>query len=72
MDSSFLASEFPDTGPENAGFHIIPVPLERTVSYGAGTCRGPAAILEASQQLEAWDGISSPGILGFHTCEPVN
>lgn len=70
--SSFLASEFPDTTPENAGFHIIPVPLERTVSYGAGTHLGPAAILEASQQLEAWDGISSPGTLGFHTCEPIN
>lgn len=69
---SFLASEFPDSTPENAGFHIIPVPLERTVSYGAGTQHGPAAILEASQQLEAWDGISSPGSLGFHTCEPIN
>lgn len=68
----FLASEFPPAAPEKAGFHIIPVPLERTVSYGAGTCHGPAAILEASQQLEAWDGISSPGELGFYTHEPVN
>lgn len=68
----FLASEYPATAPEKAGFHIIPVPLERTVSYGAGTCNGPAAILEASQQLEAWDGISAPGELGFYTHEPIN
>jgi len=34
---------------------IWPVPLERTVSYGRGTAHGPAAILEASQNLELYD-----------------
>ncbi|MDO5535949.1 MAG: agmatinase [Desulfovibrionaceae bacterium] len=68
----FLSSEFPQTPPERAGFHIIPVPLERTVSYGGGTRLGPEAILEASQQLEAWDGISSPGSLGIHTHAPID
>ncbi|MDR2694768.1 MAG: agmatinase [Deltaproteobacteria bacterium] len=53
-------------------FHIIPAPLEHTVSYGAGTARGPAAILAASQQLEAWDGYSCPGALGIHTTAAVN
>jgi len=68
----FLASEYPQAAPEKARFHIIPVPLERTVSYGGGTSHGPAALLEASQQLEAWDGISAPGTLGFHTQQPVD
>lgn len=69
---AFLASEYPQSSPEKARFHIIPVPLERSVSYGSGTSRGPAALLEASQQLEAWDGISAPGTLGFHTQEQVD
>ncbi len=68
---SFLGSEYTPAAPEKAGFHIIPVPLERTVSYGGGTSRGPAAIIEASQQLEAWDGVSAPGTLGICTRQPV-
>lgn len=39
----------------DAAFVILPVPYERTVSYGKGTKRGPAAILSASAQLEYWD-----------------
>ncbi len=69
---SFLASEYPASAPKKAGFHIIPVPLERTVSYGGGTRLGPAHILEASQQLEAWDGISAPGELGIYTHPAIN
>ncbi len=69
---SFLASEYPASDPKEAGFHIIPVPLERTVSYGGGTRLGPAHILEASQQLEAWDGISAPGELGIYTHPAIN
>lgn len=69
---SFLASEFPPVPPHRARFHILPVPLENTVSYGHGTARGPRAILEASQQLETWDGASVPGELGLHTCTPVD
>ena len=61
-ESHFLASEYEPARPEQAAFHIIPVPLEQSVSYGGGTAHGPAAILSASQQLEAWDGIS-----GEHT-----
>lgn len=34
---------------------ILPIPLEATVSYGKGTGRGPAAIIEASQQVELYD-----------------
>lgn len=34
---------------------VLPLPFERTTSYGKGTDAGPAAILEASQALELWD-----------------
>lgn len=65
----FLESE---SGPEQqtgrgALFHVIPVPLEQTVSYGSGTAQGPGAILEASQQLERWDGFSEPLSAGIET-----
>lgn len=64
----FLASEMvKKCSPDSALFHVIPVPLERSVSYGKGAQDGPRAILEASQQLEAWDGRSTPLELGIHT-----
>lgn len=34
---------------------VLPVPFERTTSYGGGTRGGPAAILEASSHMELWD-----------------
>lgn len=34
---------------------IIPVPFEATTSYGGGTAGGPAAILEASKQVDLYD-----------------
>lgn len=63
----FLASEINNRGFEDSLFHIIPVPFEQSVSYGSGTQGGPQAILEASQQLEGWDGKSTPMDLGIHT-----
>lgn len=58
--------------PNSATFHVIPVPLERTVSYGAGTAGGPAAILEASVELERlWDG-SEPCARGIATQAPID
>lgn len=38
--------------PEKAQLIIIPVPWEVTVSYTAGTARGPEAILRASAQVD--------------------
>ena len=43
--SQFLGSELPDQIPEKSRFHVIPVPYEKTVSYGQGTANGPSAIL---------------------------
>ena len=64
---SFLASELGETNPEDAFFHVIPVPYEKSVSYGKGTCGGPDAILRASQQLELYDGFSIPAEKGIYT-----
>jgi agmatinase len=66
----FLESEIPDRPAEGCLFHVVPAPYEKTVSYGGGTARGPEAILEASYQLEAYDGVSCPCELGIHTHDP--
>jgi agmatinase len=34
---------------------VLPVPFERTTSYGKGTTAGPAGIIRASQSMELWD-----------------
>jgi agmatinase len=41
--------------PEDARVVVIPVPWEATVSYGAGAADGPAAIHEASRQVDLLD-----------------
>jgi len=68
----FLASEIAPAKPENCLFHVIPVPYEKTVSYGSGTAAGPLAILESSQQLELFDGIAIPAEHGIYTHPPVD
>lgn len=45
-----LTSEF-----EKAGVIVLPVPFEATTSYGGGTSAGPAAVLEASHQVDLYD-----------------
>ncbi|EGL54947.1 agmatinase [Methylophaga thalassica] len=68
----FLGSEIEQPEPAQALFHVLPVPYEKTVSYGGGTALGPNAILQASWQLEEWDGKSKPCDEGIYTCEPVD
>lgn len=68
----FLSSEYPPVAPGAAGFHVIPVPLERSVSYGSGAAQGPIAILAASQQLEAWESGLIPGESGFYTAPAID
>ena len=41
--------------PDEARVVLVPVPWEATVSYGSGTANGPAAILEASRQVDLLD-----------------
>ena len=72
MVSHFLDGEIENARPEQAVCHIIPVPFESTVSYGAGTAKGPEAIIAASSQLELWDGMSEPALAGVHTSGAVD
>lgn len=53
-------------------FVVIPAPLEATVSYMGGTSRGPDAIIEASRQVELFDGKCSPAEAGIHTMEALD
>jgi agmatinase len=51
---------------------LVPVPWEATTSYGRGTVHGPAAIREASPQLDLFDvelaahGLARPWAFGIH------
>ncbi|GAA0810876.1 agmatinase [Colwellia asteriadis] len=63
----FLGSEIEQPEMNNAFFHVLPVPFEKSVSYGGGTAQGPSAILQASWQLEEWDGKSKPCQHGIYT-----
>jgi agmatinase len=54
------AGEFGGTTPTTTDFEharvvILPVPLDRTTSYVAGTRNGPHEILTASSHMELWD-----------------
>ena len=40
---------------KHAALVLLPVPWEATTSYGGGTSKGPAAILEASGQIDLFD-----------------
>jgi len=55
MTAVFL--EIPQTVADDPGapYAVLPIPYERTVTFGKGTALGPAAILDASQQLEDFD-----------------
>lgn len=72
--SIFLDSELTEAERgENALFRVIPMPMERTVSYGSGTKHGPAAILEASDQLERITvGGAEPCLQGVITEDAVD
>ncbi|HNA71938.1 MAG TPA: arginase family protein, partial [Candidatus Obscuribacter sp.] len=51
-DSNIFGLPF---SPEQAQMVLIPVPWEVTVSYRAGTAGGPAAIMDASKQVDLYE-----------------
>lgn len=54
-DHNFLGIDEPWCHPGQAGVYVLPAPYEHTSSYILGSDRGPAAILEASCQVELYD-----------------
>ena len=74
VDSGFLGLPEEARRPAASRVHVLPVPLERSVSYGAGTAAGPAAIIEASRQVELFDRAlgGEPALAyGIHTLPPI-
>ncbi len=68
----FHGDDVSPSSPDEALFHVVPVPYEKTVSYEAGTADGPEAILRASCQLELFDGRNIPADYGIHTAPFVD
>ena len=52
---------------------IIPVPFDGTSTWGKGSDKGPAAILDASANMELFDieTDSEPYTIGLHTTKPL-
>ena len=67
----FLSSEIGFPSPDKSHFHVISAGYEASVSYGKGTKNGPEAIIEASQQLELFDGETIPADRGIYTIPPL-
>ena len=70
---NFLGLPDEETRYEDSRAVVVPVPYERTVSYGGGTANGPSAILEASNYVELYDEVlrEEPRRVGIHTREAV-
>ena len=71
---NFLNSELSlnEKSKEKAKFHVLPIPLEKIVSCGRGTAKGPEAILDASNELERFTGKSEPCVNGIFTYPLLN
>lgn len=52
---------------------VLPIPYEATTTYGSGTRAGPAAIIEASRNVEMFDEelLRDPSSGGIHTLAPI-
>lgn len=71
---NFLGLEPPAGDLAGASVLILPVPFEETVSWGGGTAGGPAAIIDASKQVELYDREHDrePALdYGIHTLAPL-
>ncbi len=74
MPYKFLDIEPQFSSLNNSRFVVIPMPFEKTTSYGKGTKNGPSAILAASQIIEDYDielGCEIYKKVGIHTMAPV-
>lgn len=75
IKSNFLGIEKEYSSFETSSAVILPLPYERTVSYGKGTKNGPGAILEASRYAEFYDEETKREIHkehGIATLAPLN
>lgn len=66
--------DLPERPLADADIVVLPLPFEKTVSYGSGAATGPRAILEGSTQIELFDeeaGVAFDKELRVHTAEEV-
>ena len=61
------------TTQDPPGVSILPVPYDRTSTWKKGADRGPAALLEASGEVELFDlpTESEPHLVGIETLDPL-
>ncbi|MGD0571955.1 MAG: agmatinase [Sedimentisphaerales bacterium] len=75
MAKAVFLSDIPNRyrDPARAKVVIVPVPYDKTSSWGKGADKGPAAILEASEIVENYDieSDSEPYKVGIFTDKPV-
>lgn len=66
-----LSDEF--AALESSKVVILPIPFDKTTTYTQGTDLGPAALIEASRNMEMYDveSNSEPYLMGIHTAKPV-
>lgn len=57
--------------PEESRLHLIPVPWEVTTSYGDGASLGPAAVLEASKQVDLFDIETGDVYMNGYYMQPI-
>lgn len=75
IKKNFLAIEKEYSNYNNSQIVIVSAPLEKTVSYGKGTRKGPEEILKASHYVEFYDEEQSRELCfekGICTLEPLN
>jgi len=72
LSNNFLGIPEAENTLEKSRVVVLPVPYERTVSYGVGTRNGPGAILEASRYVELYDDELDEEVfrVGIHTLPP--
>jgi agmatinase len=73
IPKQFIGSEAQSTYTE-AQVVILPIPYEQTTTYRKGCQNGPAAIIEASEQLEAYDEelqLETCETTGIYTCDAI-
>ncbi len=65
---------YPECSLRNAQFVVIPVPYDLTSTYQPGSRRGPAAIIEASTNMELYDEElkKETYLAGIHTARPLS
>jgi len=75
MNWNFLGLPGELASKKTARAWVLPVPYEATTSYGKGTHKGPAAIMDASTQVELYDeclGREPATEYGVHTMAPLD